>query len=177
MSLRAEPIRKSMVDYNSILEIYKNSFPKVEQFPVWLLRIMSHLKGVNSIAFYDRNNLCGFSYFLVNEKTVFILFLAVNNQIRLKGYGSQIISWIKENYPNREIFLDAEKPDENTENNSQRVKRIEFYKRNGIFDTNHSFSYDGVTYEILCTNKNFSEEDYNKNLMSYFKIFKKKRKR
>lgn len=52
----------------------------------------------------------------------------------------------------------------------------EDYKRNGIFDINDSFSYDGVTYEILCTNNNFSGEDYNENLMSYFKIIKKKRK-
>ena len=57
------------------------------------------------------------------------------------------------------------------------MKRIEFYQRNGIFDTNHYFAYDDVTYEILCTDKDFSEEDYNKNLMSYFKIFKKKQKR
>ena len=46
--------------------------------------------------------------FLVNEKTVFILFLVVNDKIRSKGYGSQIITWIKENYPDREIFLDVE---------------------------------------------------------------------
>lgn len=177
MSLRAEHIKKSMVDYDRILEIYKNSFPEVERFPAWLLRIMSHLRGINSIAFYDGNNLCGFSYFLVNEKTIFILFLAVNDKIRSKGYGSQIIAWIKDNYPNRDIFLDVEKPNENAENNHQRMKRIEFYQRNGIFKTNHTFTYDGVTYEILCTDKNFSEEDYNENLISYFKIFKKKSKR
>lgn len=177
MSLRAEHIKKSMVDYESIVEIYRNSFPKIEQFPVWLLRIMSHLKGINSVAFYDGNNLCGFSYFMVNAKTVFILFLAVNDKMRSKGYGSQIITWLKENYPNREIFLDAEKPDENAENNTQRIKRIDFYQRNGIYDTNHSFSYDGVTFEILCTDKNFSEEEYNENLISYFRIFKRKRKR
>lgn len=177
MKLRAKHIKKSMADYEHILEIYRNSFPKIEQFPVWLLRIMSHLKGINSVAFYDGNNLCGFSYFLMNEETVFILYLAVNDKIRSKGYGSQIIAWIKENYPNREIFLDAEKPDETAENYNQRVKRLEFYKRNGIFDTNQSFTYDDVTYEILCSDKNFSEKDYNENLMSYFRIFKRKRKR
>ena len=166
-----------MTDYALILEIYRNSFPEIERFPIWLLRIMSHLNGINSIAFYDENNLCGFSYFLVNKKTVFVLYLAVNAKIRSKGYGSQIITWIKEKYPNRDIFLNVEKPDENAQNNHQRMKRIEFYQRNGIFDTNQSFDYEGVTYSILCTNKYFSEKDYNENLMSYFKIFKKKRKR
>ena len=28
-----------MGDYGRILEIYRKSFPKVEQFPIWLLRI------------------------------------------------------------------------------------------------------------------------------------------
>lgn len=92
MNLRAETIRSSMTDYAQIIEIYQSSFPEVERFPVWLLRLMSHLKGINSIAFYDGYELCGFSYFLVNEKTVFILFLAVNSKIRSKEYGSQIIA-------------------------------------------------------------------------------------
>lgn len=176
MKLRAEHIKKSMPYYNDILEIYKNSFPEIERFPMWLLRIMSHLKGINFIAFHDEDILCGFSYFFVNEETVFILFLAVNDKIRSKGYGSQIISWIKDTYPNRNIFLDVEKPDENSENNHQRLKRIQFYQRNGIFETGHFFTYDNVTYEILCTDKNFTDKDYNENLTSYFKIFKKNRK-
>ena len=174
--LRAVPIRRSMPDYKRIVEIYHSSFPKVEQFPVWLLRIMSHWKGIHSVAFYDGETLCGFSYFLVNEETVFILFLAVNDQIRSKGYGSRIISWIRESYPNRVIFLDVERPDENATNNQQRVKRIRFYQNNGIYETNHFFTYDGVTYEILCTDQGFSEEAYNKNLESYFRLFKKKRR-
>ena len=175
MMFRAEHIKKSMADYEDILEIYKSSFPKVERFPIWLLRIMSHLNGINSVAFRDGDILCGFSYFLVNEETVFILFLAVNDKIRSRGYGSQIISWIKNTYPNRDIFLDAEKPDENAENNSQRVKRIKFYQRNGIFETGHFFTYDDITYEILCTDPKFTDKDYSKNLASYFKIFKKKK--
>ena len=177
MSFKAIKVKRTMSNYKEILEIYKNSFPKVERFPIILLQLMSHLKGINFVAFYDDDKLCGFSYFLQNEETVFILFLAVNDKIRSRGYGSQIISWIKDNYPGRKIFLDAEKLDDNAANNNQRIKRIEFYKRNGIFQTNQFFTYDNVTYEILCTDKNFNEEDYNKNLVSYFKIFKKKRKR
>lgn len=177
MSFKAVKIKRTMSDYKEVLEIYKKSFPKVEQFPILLLRLMSHLKGINSVAFYDDNKLCGFSYFLVNEETVFILFLAVNDKIRSKGYGSRIISWIKDNYPNRKIFLDVEKLEDNAVNEDQRIKRIEFYKRNGIFQTNQFFTYGNVIYEILCTDKGFNKEDYNRNLVSYFKIFKKERSR
>lgn len=166
-----------MPDYGKIVAIYESSFPEVERFPTWLLRLFSHFKGIYSLAFYDGDILCGFSYFLVNDETVFILFLAVNGEIRSRGYGSRIISWIKNEFPGRTIFLDAEKPDDHAPNNQQRLRRIGFYRRNGIVETGHCFTYDDVTYEILSADKDFSEADYNENLASHFKVFKKKRKR
>lgn len=175
MGLKAEKIRRSMPDYKKILELYKESFPKLERFPAWLLRIMSHFKGINSFAFYNGGTLCGFIYFIENENTVFILFLAVNTQIRSKGIGSKIITWIKNYCPNKTIFLDAEKPDNNAPNNPQRLRRIEFYKRNGIFDTGNFFADGSMVYEILSTDKTFSKKDYDQNLASFFNIFKKKK--
>lgn len=177
MSLKAVKIKRSMADYKALTDMYNKSFPKAERFPIILLRIMSHLSGIHSVAFYDDSQLCGFSYFLTNEDTVFILFLAVNSEIRSKGYGSRILSWIKENHPNKVIFLDVEKLDENAENNVQRVKRVDFYKKNGIYQTNSFFTYDDVTYEILSTNTDFSREDYERNFKSYIKIFKKRKNR
>lgn len=164
-----------MKDYKKIVSIYKTSFPKVEQFPIWILRMLSHLKNVNSFAFYDEEKLCGFSYFLVNDETIFILYLAVNSEIRSKGYGSQILSWIKNKYKEKTIFLDVEKIDKSADNYNQRIKRIEFYEKNGIYQTNNFFTYDGVTYEILSTDKSMNEKKYNENLNSYFKIFKKRK--
>lgn len=175
MNLKAVKISRFMKDYKKIVSIYKTSFPKVEQFPIWILRMLSHLKNVNAFAFYDENELCGFSYFLVNDETVFILYLAVNSEIRSKGYGSQILSWIKNKYKDKTIFLDVEKVDKCADNYNQRVNRIKFYEKNGIYQTNNFFTYDNVTYEILSTDKNMNEKRYNENLESYFKIFKKRR--
>ena len=174
MSLRAKRIKRTQKDYKELLTLYQNAFPAVERFPVWRLRLLSHWKGVHSIAFYDGEVLCGFSYFLVNEATVFILFLAVTPKVRSKGYGSQILSWIRENYPDRALFLDVEKPDDQAANHLQREKRIAFYERNGVFDTGQYFIHNGVPYEILCTNRDFTEQDYNENLESHFRIFQKK---
>ena len=177
MSLTAQNIKRSMKDYNEILCLYRSSFPETEQFPVWLLRLMSFRKNVHPLAFYDGDTFCGFAYFLVNETTVFILFLAVNSKLRSKSYGSQIIAWIKQNYPGRAIFLDVEKPDAAAANHLEREKRVAFYRRNGILDTNRFFTYDDVTYEILCTDPAFTEEDYNENLTSYFRVFKRRKNR
>lgn len=65
-----------------------------------------------------------------------------------------------------------EAPDEKADNMEQREKRIEFYRKNQIYETNNFFDFDGVRYEILSTDPNFTEKDYVKNLKSFFKLFK-----
>lgn len=175
MALHAVAIRRSMNDYGMIREIYKKSFPRAEQCPVWMLRLMSHRKGIHSEAFYDREVLCGFCYYMVNEKTVFILYLAVNPDARSKGYGSQILTWLKEMYQGRTLFLDAEKKDEKAPNAVQRIRRMEFYRKNGILETNHFFDYDDVSYEILSTDREFGRKEYKENIKSFFRIFQQKK--
>lgn len=171
MTLQAVKIRRLMKDYGTIKDIFKKSFPRAEQCPVWILRLISHRKGIHSEAFYDANELCGFCYYMVNAKTVFILYLVVNPSVRSKGYGSRILSWLKEEYQGRTIFLDAEKKDEKASNALQRIRRMEFYRRNGILETNHFFDYDDVSYEILSTDRNFDEKAYRRNFLSFFSFF------
>ena len=164
-----------MKSYKEIKRIYKMSFPQIERFPVLLLGILTLKSNVYALAFFDQERVVGFSYFFVNDETVFILYLATNDRVRSKGYGTQMVNYIKENFRNREIFLDVEAPDEEASNKEQREKRIEFYLKNQIYETNNFFEYDGVRYEILCTNQNFTEENYVKNLKGFFRIFKNKK--
>lgn len=175
MALRAVSINKSMKDYRTIREIYKKSFPKAEQCPMWVLRLMSHRREIHSEAFYDCTALCGFCYYMVNERTIFILYLAVNPDARSKGYGSQILSWLKEKYQGRTIFLDVEKKDAKAPNAVQRIRRMDFYRKNGILETNHFFDYDDVSYEILSTDRNFGEKEYMENFKSFFRIFRRQK--
>lgn len=59
-----------------------------------------------------------------------ILYLAVNDKIRSKGYGSRILQEIKGRAHSRSIVLNVEKPSVNAENNAQRISRIAFYEKN-----------------------------------------------
>ena len=161
--------------HKELKRIYKTSFPQVEQYPILVLRLLALKSNVNALAFFDEEKLVGFSYFFINNETVFILYLAINDKIRSKGYGTQIINYIKEKFHGRDIFLDVEAPDENADNTEQRKKRIAFYAKNGIHETNNFFKYDTVKYEILSTNLSFSEKDYNMNLRQFFKVFKNKK--
>ena len=163
----------SLKNNNEVKTLYNTAFPKVERFSMLVLKVLSYKKNVYSLAFYDNDKFVGFSYFFVNDKAVFILYLATNSQIRSKGYGSQIINYIKHNFGSRDIFLDAEAPNETSTNQEQRLKRISFYKKNGIYETQNFFEHQGVMYEILSTNPNFTESDYMDNLKEMIVCLKK----
>ena len=176
MNLRAKYVKRSLRDYKRILEIYNSSFTDIERYPVLILRLASHFKRINFIAFYDGNDPCGLTYYCFNEKSVYILYLAVEERKRSKGYGSRILAWIKKKHPDKEIFLNVEKPEEYHKNYLQQIRRIEFYRRNGIFSTNHNLTFEGVTYTVLCTDSNFSEEYCMNSYIRFIRFFKKKKR-
>ena len=73
------------------------------------------------------------------EKMVFILHLAVSNEIHSKGYGSNILNHLKVLYRRKEIALNIEPVDEKAEKYGQRIRRVEFYNQNGFSDTDKFF--------------------------------------
>ena len=92
------------------------------------------------------------SLFTINaEELVFILYLAVNDKIRSKGYGSAILQCIKQRFSNKAIALNIEPLDPKSDNYAQRIKRFEFYLKNGFVDTH---------YQILATTTQFPIKEY-----------------
>ena len=67
---------------------------------------------------------------------------------------------IKALYPDRTIILDVEKADDSADNARQRRRRIEFYRRNGFYETDQTFAMRGVRYRIMSTKADFTEKDY-----------------
>ena len=80
-----------------------------------------------------------------------ILYLAVNDKIRSKGYGSAILQCIKQRFSNKAIALNIEPLDPKSDNYAQRIKRFEFYLKNGFVDTH---------YQILATTTQFPIKEY-----------------
>ena len=104
---------KNTKDYRSIVELMITAFPPEERIPIWALQLLSMKRNVNFHAWYDNKEFCGITYTIESEKMIFLLYFAVNAQLRSKGYGSRIIEEIKKIAGKREIILNVEKPDEN----------------------------------------------------------------
>ncbi len=88
---------RKLNEYKDICRLMRTAFPKNEQIPMWLLRVLAVRRSVNFRAFYEDKQFCGILYTVEDYKYIFVLYLAVNDRIRLKGYGTKILDWLKQN--------------------------------------------------------------------------------
>ena len=174
MAIKAKKVSHKLVEYPSICYLMKSAFPKNEQFPLWLLRLLTIRKNINFRAFFDDDQFCGILYTAENSKYIFVLYLAVNDKIRSKGYGSQMLQWLKQS-TSKAIVLNVEAINDNATNFKQRERRMEFYKKNGITDTGYSFIDEDERYSVLSSDsEHFDIKEYNSLLewfsFGYFKV-------
>jgi hypothetical protein len=148
--MRVTEVSSRKKGYDSIKILYHEAFPRREQIPFSVLRLMAHRKGINFLAFYEEDELCGMTYLVRDQWTVFVLFLAIDGRKRDRGYGTRILRWLKSRFPDCEIVLEIEPLDEEqAPNHMQRKKRMEFYERSGIRDTGWEVYEGDVRYWLL----------------------------
>lgn len=148
------------ISRTEIKKLYFQSFPKYERLPWWLLRFLTVRKGINITAYYQGGIFCGFTYTVTDGNILFILFFAVNNEIRRQGYGSAILKYLKQTNPDKSILLNVEPLDENADNYDERIKRFDFYKKNGFYDTQFDIEEVGGTFRVLSTSPTFDRKEY-----------------
>jgi GNAT superfamily N-acetyltransferase len=140
--------------------LYRSAFPKEEQVPFFVLRFLTLIKGVDLICYRENDNFCGFTYTVTAGNVVFVLFFAVNADLRGRGYGSAILAYLKEKNPDRSVILNVEPLDDEAENAEERIRRIRFYEKNGFFDTGYDIEEIGGTFRVLATEKEINMDEY-----------------
>lgn len=160
MKLEIKNVSKALPEYRRIINLMKNAFPKEEQYPIWLLKLWNLKKDVKFWAYYQNEEFCGISYLVHHEEMIFVLYLAVDDQVHSKGYGSAILKTLKEKFNGKNITLNIERLDTSAVNYEQRVKRLNFYKRNGFYDTEYTITDRGETFLTLSTSDSFSVDAF-----------------
>ena len=150
-----------------VKRIYFDSFPKNERMPFFMMIAMSGLWNTDFLSFYDGDTLCGFIYLAKIGKTVFVMFLAVDKNLRSKGYGSQILNEIKNRYPDKKIVISIEPCDEKAPDFEIRKRRKEFYLRNGYTETGYMMRLGGTNQEIIISGGEFSK----KQMQMFFALY------
>ena len=137
-----------------VKKLYENSFPKEERYPFNFLLKSSKRYNVYFWSIYDEENFIGLIYLIEYKNILFIGYFAINKIYHNSGYGSKVLKLLREKFKGYDIILYIEEIDKNSENYSQRLKRKQFYKKNGFFETDLYLIERNVSYEIMSTNKN-----------------------
>lgn len=160
MRLIQKNIDEQLEEYQDVASLMNEAFPSNELLPMSYIELMVQSGNADFIAYFDESVFVGLSFVVTIDKIAFLFYLAVNNKIRSKGYGSTILAAIKNKYADKIIILDVECLNENAENIEQRIKRVEFYKRNGFDNTNVRLEWIGEMFDILATSKNLLKKDF-----------------
>ena len=156
MCLIEKDLSRKLTDYKDICALMKRVFQKEELMPMWLIRLLSLKKNYNFKVYYDQELLVGIMFTIESDDTLFVFYLAVNDEIHSKGYGSKLLHVLFEQYPNKSVTLFIETMDDKDAlNYEQRVKRLAFYERNGFLQTGIKAGFHTPFVDILSTDKNY----------------------
>lgn len=146
--------------YKQVNNIYKSSFPIEERYIS--LNKMIRNKETVLYCLIEKEMVLGIIYLIFYKDMIFILYLAVSNEIRSKGYGSYLLEWCVTKYKDRKIYLNIEEVNENEDNYIIRKRRLDFYIKNNFFITNYISKEDKENFNILSNCEEINIDEYKK---------------
>lgn len=169
MRLNTEPITPRHRFWGEISTLAREAFPPEEYLPPEKLVTMAQAEDFDFLALTEQENFVGFLAVKTHGSLAYLFFLAIAPPFRSTGYGSRAIETLKALYPTKTQVVDFEMPDETAPNAAQRIRRRNFYLRNGYQPTGLFLSYLGVDYEIMCMEESFRPEEF-KSLMKTIQV-------
>ena len=153
----------------ALKEIYENSFPENERVPFSMLFDKSVFPNYQLHAFYENKELIGFTYTLVEKelKIAFLGYIAVRDGLRSQTKGSQMISFLKNLFPDYAITVNIESSKVQCPNLMQRKLRENFYFKNDFKFAGLEFVNREETFNSYYFG-NFNQQAYINLMHSYF---------
>lgn len=144
-------VNRKLKEYKYVKRLIQSSFPDYELYPYWLMMVNAKRKLFDYNAFYDNGTFVGALYTAVREDFVYIFYIVIDDKLRGCGYGSRILSCIKNKYPDKNIVLDMEPLDESADNYEERINRVQFYEKNGFELSGWALKGKEINYSIMST--------------------------
>ncbi len=144
-----------------IKELYFKAFPKQEQKPFWLLWYNQKRGLTNIYSIEESHKFLGLAVVTEYDDRVLLIYFAITDSERGKGWGSKAIQLILEKYKDKRLYLEIEST-KNTDavNINTRIKRKGFYIKNGLTPLDYGVNLFGVDMEILTNRTYLSFDEY-----------------
>ncbi len=159
---------------SEIKKLYKKAFPIRERKPFFLITKKQNQGSMEILSLNDEG-FVGLGITMMNKDLVLLDYFAIDVDIRGKGYGKDALRLLKNRYEGKRLFLEIEELDKSASNNEERVRRKNFYLRNGLSETGIKVDLFGVNMELLSYDCELTFDEYYdlyKNNMGNFLIRK-----
>ncbi len=154
-------------DFGKICRLYNTAFPADERAPMLLLAAKAYKKDVDFWSLYRDGSWFGMAYVLNEDDLSYLFYFAVSEKERGKGLGSAALRSLKRKYEGRRLFLALEQLDENSDNYSERLKRRNFYLKNGLEPIDCTIRECKVVYDVMCVGGSILPSEYEKMMRNY----------
>lgn len=160
MSIVLEPYRNHKENLGRLKALYNSAFPKEERAPFYLMKRKADRGRGELLAVRDGENFVGLVYMICCRDMAYLFYFAIDEPLRGRGYGSKVLTAVKERYHGKRLFLAREQLDPSADNYEQRIKRHYFYKHNGFEDMACRIKEASVIYDVMGIGGKVSEKEY-----------------
>lgn len=154
-------------DYAQIKRLYRRAFPREERAPFFIMKKRALEGKGEALVAKEDGEFIGFLYLITYKDLVYLFYFAIDDSRRKKGYGSRILQQLKQRYEGKRLFLAREKLDKSAPNYQQRVKRHEFYMKNGFHDMPYQIREASVIYDVMGVGGDVSAKEYDELILSW----------
>lgn len=140
---------RTLADWLRIRRLYQTAFPRSERKPFSIIRRM-HREG-RSIVWYAAapdGRFVGMAATIEGEQTTLLDYFAITERLRGHGFGTAFLQELMHRYEGRGLFMEIEAPDRD-DPTGEKLRRKQFYLRNGMTDMHVTAILFGVRMELL----------------------------
>lgn len=141
--------------------IYLEAFPLAERKPFGMMKRKAKKGCMELLSVCDGQEMVGLAITVLYQDMVLLDYFAMDQRLRGRNYGSRALQLLKERYADKRLILEIELvEDVHAANREERIRRKNFYLRNGMEETKIRALVFQVPMEVLTAGKPITYEEY-----------------
>ena len=140
---------QNWAQWKTVYKLYQEAFPDYEKKPFWLIWLKNKQGRADVWYVVEEGRFIGLGITMSAPGRVLLDYFAIDANVRGQGYGSKALKALQEQYADRHFFLEIESVYDECDNVEQRLRRKQFYLRNGMTEMKMMVNLFGTDMEVL----------------------------
>lgn len=166
MKITLKRINLFSPDYPKISRLYKTAFPADERAPIAVLTMRAGRENVDFWGLYANDRWIGLAYAISENDLTYLFYLALSEDVRGKGLGSKSLQALMKYYSGNRFYIALEQLDPSADNIVERIRRRQFYLKNGLKPIDRTIREASVVYDVMSTG-DVQPEEYETMMRNY----------